>query len=64
VVDDGRTRAARGRAPSPNLVLRSSFEDWIDVTAGRADPAKLVLRRRLRPSGDLKLVLRLPKIFA
>ena len=64
VVDDGVTRAARGRAPSPNLILRSSFEDWIDVTAGRADPAKLVLRRRLRPRGDLKLVLRLPKIFA
>ncbi|HEV2785952.1 MAG TPA: SCP2 sterol-binding domain-containing protein, partial [Solirubrobacteraceae bacterium] len=64
VVDDGNTRVARGRAPSPDLVLRSSFEDWVDVTSGRADPAKLVLRRRLRPSGRLRLMARLPRIFA
>jgi putative sterol carrier protein len=64
VVDDGSTRAVRGRAASPDLVLRSRFEDWVDVTSGRADPARLLLRRRLRPKGDLKLLLRLPKIFA
>ncbi|HEX8084713.1 MAG TPA: ribonucleotide-diphosphate reductase subunit beta [Solirubrobacteraceae bacterium] len=64
VVDNGSTRVARGRAPSPDLVLRSSFEDWVDVTAGRADPARLLLRRRLRPKGKLRLLARLPKIFA
>ena len=64
VVDNGSTRVARGRAPSPDLVLRSSFEDWVDVTSGRADPARLLLRRRLRPRGKLRLIARLPKIFA
>ena len=64
VVDNGSTRVARGRAPSPDLVLRSSLEDWVDVTAGRADPARLLLRRRLRPKGKLRLLARLPKIFA
>ena len=64
VVDNGDTRVARGRAPAPDLVIRTSFEDWVDVTSGRADPAKLLLRRRLRPKGKLRLVARLSKIFA
>jgi hypothetical protein len=64
VVDNGSTRAARGRAPSADLVLRTSLEDWVDVTAGRANPATLLVRRRLRPKGKLRLMARLPKIFA
>jgi ribonucleotide reductase beta subunit family protein with ferritin-like domain len=63
VVDNGRTHAARGLAPSPSLTLTSSFADFVDIAANRVDPAKLMLRRRLRPSGDLKLLLRLPKLF-
>ena len=58
------TRVARGRAPAPDLVLRSTFEDWVDVTSGRADPARLLLRRRLRAKGRLRLMARMPKIFA
>ena len=38
VVDNGATRAARGRAPQPILVLRTTLEDWVDVTAGRVEP--------------------------
>ena len=64
IIDDGDTRAVRGPAPSPDLTLRTSLADWVDVTSGRADPAKLVLRRRLRPSGKLRLMARMPKIFA
>ena len=64
VVDNGSTRVGRGRAPEPDLVLRSTFEDWVDVTSGRADPAKLLLRRRLKAKGKLRLMARMPKIFA
>jgi ribonucleotide reductase beta subunit family protein with ferritin-like domain len=63
VVDNGATRVQQGRAPKPSLTLRSTFEDFVDVSAGRADPARLMLRRRLRPKGDLRLLLRLPKLF-
>jgi hypothetical protein len=64
VVDNGSTRVGRGHAPKPDLVLRSTFEDWVDVTSGRADPAKLLLRRRLKAKGRLRLMARMPKIFA
>ena len=64
VVDNGNTRVAQGATPSPSLTLRSSFEDWVDIGAGRADPARLFLKRRLRARGDLRLLLKLPKLFA
>jgi ribonucleotide reductase beta subunit family protein with ferritin-like domain len=66
VVDDGATRAIRGPAPSgPHARLRyRRFEDWIDLTAGRTDVRRLVLGRRLRPTGDPRVLLRLPHLFA
>src|SRR3954463_8848099 len=63
-VDNGATAAERGRAPDPALRLRfTSFDDFVDLGAGRVDPARLALRRRLRPRGSLRLLARLPKLF-
>jgi len=64
VLENGSTRAQRGRAAAPDLTLRTSLSDWVDVAAGRADARKLALRRRLRVSGNLRLLPRLPKVFA
>jgi ribonucleotide reductase beta subunit family protein with ferritin-like domain len=63
-LQNGATSATQGRAAKPDLTLRCRFADWIDVVGGRADPARLLLRRRLRPSGDPRVLLRLPRIFA
>jgi hypothetical protein len=63
-VDDGATAVARGRAHDPALRLRfASFDDFVDVGAGRVDPRRLMLRRRIRPRGSLRLLARLPKLF-
>jgi ribonucleotide reductase beta subunit family protein with ferritin-like domain len=63
VVDNGNTRVSRGRAPKPDLTLRSTLEDWIDVTSGRADPTRLMLRRRLRARGNPRVLLGLRKLL-
>jgi ribonucleotide reductase beta subunit family protein with ferritin-like domain len=63
VIADGATRAERGAAPNPTLRLETSFADWVDVAAGRAEPARLILRRRLRPRGDLRVLVKLPRLF-
>jgi ribonucleotide reductase beta subunit family protein with ferritin-like domain len=63
-LDNGTTSAAKGRAPSPDLTLRCRFADWVAVVSGREDARRLLLRRRLRPSGDPRLLLKLPKVFA
>jgi hypothetical protein len=62
-LDNGATAMDRGRAPSPDLTLHCSFDDWVDVMAGREDPRKLMLTRRIKPKGKLRMIARMPKIF-
>jgi putative sterol carrier protein len=61
--DNGATAVTQGRAPAPDVTLKVAFDDFADVSAGRADPRVLVLRRRLRVRGRPWVVLRLPKIL-
>src|SRR3954447_4743870 len=62
-LDNGATSVQQGRTPSPDVTLRLSFDDFIDVAAGREAPRKLVLRRRIRPRGRLRALARLPKVL-
>jgi hypothetical protein len=63
VLDNGRSRAVSGRAVHADLTLHCRFADWADVMAGRRDPRALMLRRRLRPRGSLRVLLALPRVF-
>ena len=53
----------QGRADAPDLTLRQSLDDFADVVGGRADPRLLLLRRRMRPSGSPRVLLKLPKLL-
>jgi hypothetical protein len=56
-------RVEKGRHAHPRLTLRCSAADWILISGGRLDQQRAVLTRRLRPSGDLRLLLQLPRIL-
>lgn len=58
--DDVTTGEGIGDA---DLRLRVSYRDWVDVVANRTDARKLLLTRRLRPKGSLRLFARMPKVF-
>jgi ribonucleotide reductase beta subunit family protein with ferritin-like domain len=60
---NGDSRAVAGRVADADLVLRCRFADWADVMAGRADPRALMLRRRLRPRGSLRVLFAMPRVF-
>jgi hypothetical protein len=62
-LDNGSTSAVQGRAAHPDLVLRCRLEDWVDIVARRADPRLMLLRRRLRPSGSIRMLLRMGALF-
>jgi hypothetical protein len=64
VLDPAGSRAVAGPAPNADLTLHSRFADWADVAAGRADPRALMLRRRLRPRGSLRVLWALPRVMA
>ena len=63
VIDNGSTRSVKGHAPHPDLTLTTSFSDWADLSAGRADPRRLILTRRLKPKGKLRVMMKLQKVF-
>jgi putative sterol carrier protein len=64
VVDNGSTRAEKGRLPEPDLTLRCGFEDWVDVVAQRTDPRFAIATGKLRPKGSLRNLWRMRKLFA
>jgi ribonucleotide reductase beta subunit family protein with ferritin-like domain len=62
-IDNGSTRAEKGNAPDPDLTLRTTWADWVEIATRGHDPRSMVLRRRLRPRGSLRQLARLKKIF-
>jgi ribonucleotide reductase beta subunit family protein with ferritin-like domain len=64
VLDPGGSAAVAGPRAGADLTLRCRFADWADVFAGRADARRLLLRRRLRPSGSLRVLHALARVLA
>ena len=62
-LDNGSTAAAPGRVPEPDVELRCSYEDWVDVMAGRLDPKRAVALRRLRFKGSPRTLWRARGVF-
>ena len=62
-IDNGNSAAQEGRVENPDLTLRSSFEDWVDIVSRRQDPRFAIARGKLRPRGSLRQLWRMQKLF-
>jgi putative sterol carrier protein len=62
-IDNGSTRAAKGRLENADLTLRSSFEDFVDIVAQRQDPRMAIATGKLRPRGSVRTLWRMRKLF-
>jgi hypothetical protein len=63
-IENGSAATSQGRLEHADLTFRCRFEDWIDIAAGRIEPWRALLLRKLRPSGSLRMLARAPKLFA
>jgi hypothetical protein len=63
VVDNGNTRTAQGRLEDPDLTFKCGFEDWADIVAGREDARLAMAKLKLRPRGNLRVLMRMPKLL-
>src|SRR3954453_13641849 len=63
VVDNGSTRAVQGRLEDPDLTFKCGFEDWADIVAGREDARLAMAKLKLRPRGNLRLLMPMPKLL-
>jgi ribonucleotide reductase beta subunit family protein with ferritin-like domain len=62
-VNNGSSVVEEGEAPSPDLRLRLSYQDWADIVGERLDPLKAIATGRLRPRGNPLALARLTKVF-
>lgn len=62
-IDNGSSAAQPGVAPDADLTLESTWSDWISVTNHGGDPRLAMLKRKIRPSGSMRQLLRMQRIF-
>jgi len=62
-VDNGSSMVAQGEALSPDLRLRLSYQDWVDILGERLDPRRALATGRLRPRGNPRALVQLTKLF-
>jgi hypothetical protein len=63
VVDNGSSRAVQGVAERADVTLMTTWPQWIEISMRGENPAKAVLRRKLRPRGSLRQLRRLQDIW-
>jgi ribonucleotide reductase beta subunit family protein with ferritin-like domain len=62
-VNNGSSAVQQGEAPHPDLRLRLSYQDWVDLVGERLDPLRAVATGRLRPRGNPLAFRSLSKVF-
>jgi hypothetical protein len=62
-VSNGSSSVHQGDAQNPDLRLRLSYQDWVDIVGERLDPLRAVATGRLRPRGNPLALARLGKVF-
>jgi hypothetical protein len=62
-VNNGSSAAEPGEALSPDLRLRTSYQDWVDIIGERLDPRRALATGRLRPRGNPLALRYLTKAF-
>ena len=62
-VNNGSSSVEQGEARKPDLRLRLSYQDWVDIVGERLDPVRAVATGRLRPRGNPLAFARLRRVF-
>jgi putative sterol carrier protein len=64
VIKDGACAVTEGAAPSPNLTLQISAQDWLDMTSGKQSGQMLFMSGKLKIKGDMGLAMKLGSMFS
>ncbi|MBN8867892.1 MAG: ribonucleotide-diphosphate reductase subunit beta [Solirubrobacterales bacterium] len=62
-VENGRAESRSGRAPQPDLTLRSSWSEWVGIALNDRNPLRSLLSRRLRTKGSPRALNTFRKVF-
>jgi hypothetical protein len=62
-VNNGSSSVEQGVATKPDLRLRVSYQDWVDIVGNRLNPMKAFATGRLRPRGNPLALKRFAQVF-
>jgi hypothetical protein len=62
-VNNGSSTVEAGTAAKPDLRLKISYQDWVDIVGQRANPLQLLATGRLRARGNPLALARLGRVF-
>ena len=63
VIKDGTCAVTPGAAPTPNLTLQISSQDWLDMLSGKQSGQMLFMSGKLKVKGDMGLAMKLGSMF-
>ena len=54
----------KGQADAPNLTLRMTAGDFVDLVHGRANPMSLFMAGKVKVEGEISLAMKFQELFA
>jgi len=63
IVNNGSSSVEQGLAPSPDLRLRVSYQDFVDIVGERLNPVRALATGRLRSRGNPLALRLMSKVF-
>jgi putative sterol carrier protein len=64
VIKDGTCTVTPGPAPTPNLTLSMTAQDWLDMVSGKQSGQMLFMSGKLKLKGDMGLAMKLGSMFS
>jgi len=63
VIKDGACQVNSGAAPTPNLTLTMSSQDWLDMIGGKLSGQMAFMSGKLKLKGDMGLAMKVGSLF-
>ena len=62
-IENGGINLAQGPAENPDLVVKTPFDLWVDIMAGRADGAQSMMEGKYTVEGQVELLMKMGELF-
>jgi multimeric flavodoxin WrbA/putative sterol carrier protein len=63
IIANGTINAEIGPAEKPDLIIKTPFDIWVDITTGKADGGQMFMEEKYKAEGDMDLLLNMSKLF-
>ena len=62
-IKDGKAEVSQGTAPSANMTLSMTAQDYVDMTMGKLNGQMAFMSGKLKISGDMGLAMKMQSLF-